>query len=204
MNSFQQFLLTFLIITVCVAVGPTIFMQVSPNVLYADYGLLNPRQASIARLVRNFAVVFFILITCMILFYFPSSGTWGYDDDKKDELEDIYNAILTSTNVWIGLGYLMFYKKDSSKKWWWQILFAGAFACLIVTCIYTVKLYKYIKDLTNAESPKTGGSYSHKIVWWIMRICIWTFVVWVCAIHTVLWTYHRYLHIKLGKPTLDN
>tara|TARA_B100001093_G_scaffold501540_1_gene553328 strand:+ start:531 stop:1154 length:624 start_codon:yes stop_codon:yes gene_type:complete len=189
MNTFETYLLTFVIITLVIVVGlPFLCSGCRMSMLYWDYG---SEDTSTAHRLMLLGCVSLLAITCLILFYY---GTDDYRDEVT-ELEHYYGFILGSTNVWVGLAYLLAYmykkgyKNNAKWGWLWNFLLACAFACLIVTCVFSVKLNNYVKDLTNKHGKDKKGD---EAVWWIMRVFSIIFVVWVCVFHTGLWLYHRF------------
>ncbi len=189
MNSFETYLLTFFIVTVVVIIIlPFLCSGCSTRMLYWDYG---SRGTSSAQKLIIAGAVSLITVTCLILFYY---GTNDYADEVT-QLEHYYGAILGATNAWVGLGYLLAYmykkgyKANPRWRWLWYFLFAGAFACLIVTCVFSIKLNTYVQQLTNKHGK---DKTEDKVVWWFMRVLSIVFVVWVFVFHTALWLYHRY------------
>lgn len=184
MDSLQTRVLSYFLVTICLLFFLPFLFNLPPSILFWDYG----GNDSISHKLAFGAIIFLTVVTCMILFY--------YDTDKYAEENDVnsyYDFIFTSTIIWMILCYVMRYKHwSSSRTWLWisLLLFIGASVCLILTCVYSVKLYNFVEKLTSDDS---GGDipYSKKAANGATKYLCLIYVIWVCTFHTGLWGYRR-------------
>ena len=189
MNSFQLYIIIFSVCVVAVVyILPKVMLKrhSKSNSMTSTHLLYNRVSGlGMSHLVLHIMILSYIVITCMMLFYY---GPEEYGEDVET-LELYYGLINGATIFWVlsSIYIVKLQKEHPENKIQIGLAVLCAVGSLVVSSIWSYKLWEYMKTLAEEKKEVGGFSFTKEFSYWVMMIFSWAFLIWMIGFHTILW-----------------